>query len=165
VHPLHHRHRDGAHGASGRSAWWLFANNYDLFLGTPSRLWLDHALNWGFGISEPLSADNADRTYGLINERLSDDALRPMAILNRARVECIATPEFALDPLKHHSTLKQDGKIGRIRRAMTSGDDVSVPFWPSWLRSMSSAKVRPRSCRSICRAKLARATYRLPAKG
>ncbi len=127
--------RDGCQVADGRSAWRLFASNYDLFLGTPSRLWLDHALNWGFGISEPLSADNADQIYDLINERLSDDASRPMAILDRAKVDCIATTEFALDPLKHHSTLKQDGKIGRIRTTYRP-DDVTDPDHPSFLANL-----------------------------
>lgn len=127
--------RDGGAIADGRSAWRLFASNYDLFLGTPSRLWLDHALNWGFGITEPLSADNSDRTFDQINEKLKDDALRPMAILDRAGVDCIATTEFALDPLNHHATMKTDGKIGRIRTTYRP-DDVTDPDHPKFLANL-----------------------------
>ena len=47
----------------GRTAWRLFAANYHLFAGTPSRLWIDHAFHWAFGIEEELDAGNADRLY------------------------------------------------------------------------------------------------------
>ncbi|MFT7593716.1 MAG: glucuronate isomerase [Paracoccaceae bacterium] len=57
---------DGAPVAAPCDAWRLFAANYHLFLGIPSRLWIDHSMAWGFGLSEPLSADNADHVFDLI---------------------------------------------------------------------------------------------------
>lgn len=89
---------DGSAVADPRSAWRLFAENYHLFIGTPSRLWIDHSLNWAFDLNEPLSAANADTVFDQINERLGDEDLRPRAVLDRANVEYIATTEFALDP-------------------------------------------------------------------
>ncbi len=101
-------------GTAGRSpipreAWRTFAENYHLFVGTPSRLWLDHSLAWAFGIGEPLTPDNADRLFDLVGERLKQPELRPLAILDRANVEVIATTEFALDPLNHHRALQGRG--------------------------------------------------------
>ncbi|MCA3574003.1 MAG: glucuronate isomerase, partial [Aestuariivirga sp.] len=41
----------------GRTAWRLFAAHYHLFDGTPSKLWIDHAFRWAFGIEEELDAE------------------------------------------------------------------------------------------------------------
>lgn len=121
--------KDGKPVAKGRDAWRKFAENYHLFLGTPSRTWFDHALNWGFGINAALSPDNADDLYDQINARLTDEDLRPLAVLEKARVEVIATTEFALDPLTHHHTLKEQGRIGQIRTTYRP-DDVTDPDNP-----------------------------------
>lgn len=123
--------KDGKPVTEGREAWRLFAGNDHLFAGTPSRMWIDHALNFGFGIDEPLGPDNADSTYDLINARLADPDLRPLAILDRANVEAIATTEFALDPLNHHKALSEQGLIGRIRTTYRP-DDVTDPDAPGF---------------------------------
>ena len=127
--------RDGAPVADGRSAWTLFAGHYHLFLGTPSRLWIDHSLNWAFGIGEALSADNADRIYERINERLADDDLRPLAILDKAKVETMATTEFALDGLPHHNALARQGLGQRIVTTYRP-DDVTDPDHPDFAANL-----------------------------
>ena len=123
--------RGGTPSVSGLQAWRLFAENYHLFAGTPSRLWIDHALQWAFGIDEPLAPGNAERLYETIGKRLADDDLRPLAILDRAKVEVIATTEFALDPLIHHRALKAKGLIGRIRTTYRP-DDVTDQANPAF---------------------------------
>ena len=47
----------------GRKIWRRFAENYYLFRGTPTRLWLDYVLSDLFGIDEPLTAKTADAHY------------------------------------------------------------------------------------------------------
>jgi len=128
--------RDGKAVADGRAAWRLFAEHYDLFLGTPSRLWLDHSMAWAFGITEPLEPDNADRHFDLIGERLADDELRPLAVLDKAKVEVIATTEFALDDLRFHRVLKERGLIGRIRTTYRP-DDVTDPDNPAFAGNLA----------------------------
>jgi len=122
---------DGGPVADPRTAWRTFAAHYHLFVGTPSRLWIDHAFNWAFGIDEPLSPDNADRLFDRIGEGLQDPALRPLVVLDKAGVEVIATTEFALDPLDHHAALKDKGLIGRIRTTYRP-DDVTNPANPAF---------------------------------
>lgn len=117
---------NGSPVADGRTAWNLFAQNYHLFAATPSKLWVDHSLQWTFGINEELNADNADAIYDAIDAKLGDPDMTPMAILDRANVEAIATTEFALDELPHHQVLKQKGLIGRIRTTYRP-DDVTDP--------------------------------------
>ncbi|WP_373502749.1 glucuronate isomerase [Aestuariivirga sp.] len=119
----------------GIAAWKLFAANYHLFAGTPSRLWIDHAFHWAFGIEDELNAANAEAIYATITRRLGDDDLKPLAILDRANVEVIATTEFALDPLLHHRNLKSKGLNQRIRTTYRP-DDVTDPENPGFIANL-----------------------------
>jgi len=128
--------RDGRPVAEGRNAWRLFAANWHLFLGTPSRLWIEHSLETFFGITETLSPDTADAIYDVIDARLRDPALLPLAVLDTARVETIATTEFALDPLDAHRRLKSQGMIGRVRTTYRP-DDVTDPDNPAFRQNLA----------------------------
>ncbi|MGC8481924.1 MAG: glucuronate isomerase, partial [Acidimicrobiales bacterium] len=46
-----------------REIWRRFAARYDLFLGTPSRLWIDYALSEVLEIRNPISEEGADRLF------------------------------------------------------------------------------------------------------
>lgn len=52
--------KDSVEIADSRTAFRTFAANYDLFLGTPTRSWLDHALYEVLQVSEPLTGRTAD---------------------------------------------------------------------------------------------------------
>ncbi|MEM7525288.1 MAG: glucuronate isomerase, partial [Pseudomonadota bacterium] len=83
----------------GRKIWRLFASNYHLFRGTPTRLWLDHAFSDLFGLTSRLSEATADDAYDRIAERLNRDEYRPRALYERFNIEVIATTDGALDTL------------------------------------------------------------------
>jgi len=106
---------DGADVASPRAVWRCFAQHYHLFDGTPSALWVDHALSAVLGCDERLTPANADALFDQINAALARPAFRPRALLDRFGVEVIATTEGALDPLTHHATLAGDGWGARVR--------------------------------------------------
>lgn len=97
-----------------RSIWRLFASNYHLFRGTPTRLWLDHTFSTLFGLEERLSAENADAHYDRIAECLADPAYRPRKLFERFDIEVIATTEGALDDLGWHRRIAQSGWTGRV---------------------------------------------------
>lgn len=128
--------KNAAPTANNRDAWTLFANNYHLFTGTPSQTWIDHSLDWAFGITRPLTAQTADVIYDEISAKLALPDFLPMALLDRAKVETIATTEFALDPLSHHKAMKADGKIGRIRTTYRP-DDVTDPDNPNFKENLA----------------------------
>ena len=46
-----------------RKIWRLFASNYHLFAGTPSRIWLDHVFGEVFDLGKQLSKDTADEDF------------------------------------------------------------------------------------------------------
>jgi hypothetical protein len=57
--------------AEPREAWRCFARHYHLFAGTPSALWVDHAMSAVLGCEERLTADNADALFDHINAQLA----------------------------------------------------------------------------------------------
>lgn len=124
--------KDGGPLAAPRAAWHLFAANYHVFEATPSKLWIDHSLKFAFGIETPLGPETADEIYDAIAARLNDPGLLPLAVLDKANVEILATTEFALDDLPHHRVLMQKGLIGRVRTTYRP-DDVSDPDKPGFV--------------------------------
>lgn len=117
---------DGKPVARGRDIWRVFAAHYHLFHGTPSRLWVDHAMSAVLGCPEPLTPANADALYDHINAQLAHPDFRPRALHRRFGIETIATTEGALDPLAHHQKLAADGWIGKVRTTYRP-DSVTDP--------------------------------------
>ena len=97
-----------------RAIWNLFAANYHLFRGTPSRLWLDWVFSEVFGLTERLTAASANRYYEVIDAALKTDAFRPRALYDRFNIELIATTESPLDGLEHHAAIRASGWSGKV---------------------------------------------------
>ena len=97
-----------------RAIWRLFAENYYLFRGTPTRLWLDQTFQDLFGLETPLTAVTADSHYDRIADCLTRDEYRPRALFERFRIEAIATTEGALDDLRWHEMIAASGWSGRV---------------------------------------------------
>ncbi|SEQ38386.1 glucuronate isomerase [Loktanella sp. DSM 29012] len=104
----------GATETDSRKIWNLFASNYHLFRGTPSRIWVDHALQEVFGVDERLSAASADAIYDHIDASLKTDAFRPRSLFKRFNIEAISTTESAIDDLKWHKMIRDSGWDGRV---------------------------------------------------
>jgi glucuronate isomerase len=111
-----------------RQIWHVFAANYHLFRGTPTRIWLDHAFSTVFGIDERLTAESADRHFDRINECLALPAFRPRALFERFNIEVIATTESPLDPLLHHRKIRTSGWTGRVVTAYRPDPVVDPEF-------------------------------------
>lgn len=111
-----------------RKIWRLFAENFHLFRGTPSRLWVDHSFQEVFGIEERLSASNADKIYDQIDEQLRQDAFRPRALFERFNIEAISTTESALDDLRWHKQIRESGWTGRVITAYRPDAVVDPDF-------------------------------------
>ena len=120
---------DGAASdADPREVWRLFCSHYHLFRGTPSRLWLEHALVSVFGANERPSADSADRLFDLIGAALQRPEFRPRALFDRFGIELLATTESPLDPLAHHHAIRESGWPGRIVTAFRPDPVVDPDF-------------------------------------
>ncbi|MEP3275698.1 MAG: glucuronate isomerase [Stappiaceae bacterium] len=132
----------------GRKIWKVFAENFHLFRGTPTRMWLDHAFSTLFGLEERLSTDNADTFYDVISDHLSREAFRPRALFERFNIEVIATTEGPLDALDHHKTIRESGWSGRVVTAYRP-DAVTDPDLPDFLANLDSfSQITGEDCRS-----------------
>jgi len=100
--------------ADPREAWRIFARNYFLFRGTPTRLWIDYTFENVFGLTERLSSANADATYDLIASKLNEPAFLPRALFDRFNIEVLATTDAATDSLEHHRAIRASGWKGRV---------------------------------------------------
>ncbi len=97
-----------------RTVWRLFAENYHLFRGTPSRIWLDHVFSEVFDIEQRLSSDTADTYFDTISAALQTDAFKPRALFDRFNIEVLATTESPLDTLPFHDQIAASEWDGRV---------------------------------------------------
>ena len=97
-----------------RTVWHLFAENYHLFRGTPSRIWLDHVFSEVFNIGQRLSRDTADAYFDTISAALETDAFKPRALFDRFNIEVLATTESPLDTLPFHDQIAASEWDGRV---------------------------------------------------
>jgi glucuronate isomerase len=105
---------DGKQSADPREVWRIFARNYYLYRGTPTRLWMDFALENVFGLTERLSAANADEFYGAIEKKLRTPEFLPRALFERFNIEVLSTTDSAFDSLEYHQAIKASGWKGRV---------------------------------------------------
>ena len=97
-----------------RTVWRLFAENYHLFRGTPSRIWLDHVFSEVFDIEQRLSSDTGDTYFDTISAALQTDAFKPRALFDRFNIEVLATTESPLDTLPFHDQIAASEWDGRV---------------------------------------------------
>ncbi|WP_391345858.1 glucuronate isomerase [Azospirillum sp. A23] len=121
--------KDGGETSSNsRAIWRLLASNWHLFRGTPTSMWLTHAFETVFGVTERLSAASADRIYDQIEECLRKPEYRPRALFERFNLEVLATTKSPLDPLVHHKAIRESGWKGRVITAFRPDPVVDPEF-------------------------------------
>ncbi len=96
-----------------RQVWQIFADNFYLFRGTPTGIWLAHELQEVFGIEEKLTGETAQVIYDQIEDRLAQPEFRPRALFERFNIEVLCTTDAATDPLSHHQAIRDSGWQGR----------------------------------------------------
>ncbi len=138
-----------------RKIWRLFCENFHLFRGTPSGLWLRCELGQVFGIEEKPSAANADRLYDRIAEKLAEPAYTPRALFERFNIAVLCTTDAATASLEQHRAIRQSGWGGRILPTFRPDGVVNLdaPGWRGELERLSQASgVDVKDYRSFLRA-------------
>jgi len=97
-----------------RKVWRIFAENYYLFRGTPTRIWLDYAFQELFGLVERLSGTNADKYFDTISEKITTPEFLPRALYERFNIEVLATTDSPLDSLADHLAIRNSAWRGRV---------------------------------------------------
>jgi glucuronate isomerase len=124
----------------GRTIWRLLAENWHLFRGTPSRLWLEQTFRTVFEVSTRLTPQTADEVYDAIAARLAEPSFRPRALFERFNIEVLATTESPADDLAQHAKLAADGWGRRVITTFRPDDvvDMDRPSWASSVARMGS---------------------------
>lgn len=91
-----------------RKIWKLLAQNFHLFRGTPSSLWLKHVFHEVFGIEKPLNVENADFYFDHMSEKLKSKEFLPRTLFEKFNISVLATTDAATDDLKDHLKIKNE---------------------------------------------------------
>ena len=105
----------GAVETDHRKIWQVFADNFQLFRGTPSGVWLATELVELFGVREKLNGDTAQAIYDQIAACLAQPEFRPRALFDRFNIEVLCTTDAATDTLEHHQAIRASGWHGVVR--------------------------------------------------
>ncbi len=97
-----------------RKIWQIFAENFYLFRGTPTGMWLVHELHDVFGVEDKLTGESAQDVYDQIAARLLSPEFRPRLLFERFNIAVLATTDSATDPLEAHGALRASGWKGRV---------------------------------------------------
>jgi glucuronate isomerase len=111
-----------------RKVWRIFARNYYLFRGTPTRIWLDYAFEKQFGITERLSEQTADLYYDAIDAKLRTPEFLPRALYEQFNIEVLSTTDSPLDSLAEHKKIRESGWKARILPAFRPDSVVDPEF-------------------------------------
>jgi glucuronate isomerase len=124
-----------------RKIWKLFCENFHLFRGTPSGIWLTHELSEVFGVDEKPSASNADRLFDAVSDKLSSPEFTPRKLFKRFNIEVICTTDAATDSLEHHQAIRRSGWNGRILPTFRPDGVVNLdaPNWKANFNKLSEA--------------------------
>ena len=113
----------GNRDADPRESWRLFARNYRLFRGTPSRMWMDWVFAEVFGFDVQFSAETSDLYYDRITEALTSgeriDALQFGDAATRGRAGRRAGGEQGQRNSEQQGTHRQCHPVGREARRVT----------------------------------------------
>ncbi len=114
-----------------RKIWRIFCENFFLFRGTPSGIWLTDELASIFGVDEKPSASNADRLFDLVSEKLASPDFSPRKLFQQFNIEVLCTTDAATDTLPHHQAIRQSGWNGRILPTFRPDGVVNLDA-PNW---------------------------------
>ncbi len=97
-----------------KKIWRIFAENYYLFNGTPTGVWLDYEFNIVFGIQEKPDGGNAEKIYDELNEKINAPEFLPRTLFKKFNIEALSTTDSAIGSLVHHRTIRESGWDGKI---------------------------------------------------
>jgi glucuronate isomerase len=127
--------------ADPRKIWQLFADNYYLFVGTPSGNWLAYEFNKIFGIEEKPNSINAQSIYDKLQEKLNTPEFLPRNLFEKFNIEVLSTTDAASDSLNQHIEIKNSGWNKRVIPCFRPDavTDLSARNWKQNLSSLEKS--------------------------
>jgi glucuronate isomerase len=124
-----------------RRIWQTFADNFFLFRGTPTGIWLGQELTEVFGVEEKLTSATAQSVYDQIEARLATPEFRPRSLFERFRIEVLCTTDAASDSLEHHQAIRSSGWNGKVLPTFRPDAVVNLqaPDWHEQIDALSQS--------------------------
>jgi len=138
-----------------RKIWQKFADNFYLFAGTPSGVWLTHVLVSVFGITNKLNSKTAMKIYDSMDEKLHTKKFLPRALFEKFNIEVLTTTDSPSDNLEYHRKIKETGLKGRVVPCFRPDSlfNITRPEWKAEIEELSrSSGVEIDSYKSFVRA-------------
>lgn len=122
-----------------RQIWQALADNFFLFRGTPTGIWLAQELYEVFGIEKKLTSATAQAIYDQIEARLASPEFRPRVLFERFNIEVLCTTDAATDTLVYHQAIRESGWNGDVRPTFRPDAvvDVLTPGWRDDINRLS----------------------------
>lgn len=120
-----------------RKIWQIFAENFFLFQGTPSGVWLRQELVEVFGIDEKLNGDNAPAIYDAIAAKLATPEFKPRALFERCNIEVLCTTDAAHDTLEQHQAIRESGWAGKVVPTFRPDAVINLDA-PGWSKNLAA---------------------------
>lgn len=122
-----------------RRIWQCFAENFYLFRGTPTGVWLTEELQNVFGVEGKLDGDSAGAIYDHIATQLAKPEFRPRSLFERFNIEVLATTDGAADALDHHRAIRESGWKGRVVPTFRPDGVINIdrPDWREQINRLS----------------------------
>jgi glucuronate isomerase len=130
--------------ADPRRIWQTFAENFYLFHGTPTGLWLADELSGVFGVTQKLGPATAAAIYEQVAVQLAAPEFTPRALYQRFNIEVLCTTDAAADDLAAHQAIRASGWGGQIRPTFRPDAvlDLNAPGWRASLEALGQAAGR-----------------------
>jgi glucuronate isomerase len=145
-----------------RQIWQITAENFYLFRGTPTGMWLAHELQSVFGIEDKLTGESAQDIYDQITARLESPEFRPRQLFEQFNIEVLCTTDAATAPLEHHRAIRESGWGGRILPTFRPDAVVNIdtPRWRENIEALSQVTgIEVTSYRAFIQALESRRAY------
>ena len=124
-----------------RKIWQIFAENFYLFAGTPTGIWLTHELTEVFGINKKLNGKNAMVIYDILQDLLLSPEFLPRVLFKRFNIEVLITTDSASDALDNHRKIHQSDWDGRVIPCFRPDEVVNITAdsWKKEIENLSEA--------------------------
>jgi glucuronate isomerase len=119
-----------------RVIWQVFGDNFHLFRGTPTGMWLTQELHSVFGVEEKLTGETAQSIYDQLAAQLAKPEFRPRRLFERFNIEVLATTDAATDSLDHHRAIRESGWKGRVVPTFRPDGVVNIDR-PDWRENIN----------------------------
>lgn len=148
-------------GATDREKFRAFAATMPQLIGNPIYHWSHLELRRAFGITAPLTVENADFVFDEANEILKGYSAR--SLIKKFHVKALCTTDDPCDDLRWHSILAAEENLGfQVLPAFRPDKAINIekPGFDAYIRRLSGVVNRELTCaRDVAEALAERAEY------